>query len=476
MAEKTETLIKGTSESTTNAQKIRLHSTIELDLLECEERLVSTQNEREKVELEKLKSDLSKISQSLKLNYAKSELSSYRIVDRVDEMLRICCVLLFLVSTSVYVALPCLLMKPIERMLVEFRVLTPAILPTVYLRRFTSWGLVTLSGIHVEVQGREHCTFGYETHLKCFSHVSTLDAFLTAMSINALLVSFMKYELLFVPFFSWHALAFGAIPLNRRKREQAVAAMADGVSRASAMDVVAVAPEGTRSTTGLLLPFKKGPFHVWQQLNCAPIAPVVNFGAFELYPPHRLFCMPGNVCLRFLPVIRTSEADKERICAMTPEQAHAAREKMSNRLRRDMLLSMQNVPEAAGTPLSAAQRAVNITAMIVCLLWHYYLWKIIPFRAIKRSFGLTRLHVYLLAIFGSVAMSVSVYVYLYYVVHWIARAYRMVVPRKKRSWVSARSSREDNVNSMTADGNSNGSTSRANDKKQVSSAAKKKRR
>ena len=46
------------------------------------------------------------------------------------------------------------------------------------------------------------------------------------------------------------------------------------------VDCIAVAPEGTRSLTGQLLPFKKGPFYLWQQLPTYPnLSPGPNPGA-----------------------------------------------------------------------------------------------------------------------------------------------------------------------------------------------------
>jgi 1-acyl-sn-glycerol-3-phosphate acyltransferase len=63
-------------------------------------------------------------------------------------------------------------------------------------------------------------------------------------------------------------------------------------------DSLAVSPEGTRSKTGHLRPFKKGGFHLAQQLEW-PILPVSIHGAFDLWPPKSGFTRCGCVELRY---------------------------------------------------------------------------------------------------------------------------------------------------------------------------------
>jgi len=56
-------------------------------------------------------------------------------------------------------------------------------------------------------------------------------------------------------------------------------------------------PEGTRSKTGRLLPFKNGAFKMAHKMG-RPVIPVSIVGSGKIHPPYFMFpCRPGrNVC------------------------------------------------------------------------------------------------------------------------------------------------------------------------------------
>ena len=74
-----------------------------------------------------------------------------------------------------------------------------------------------------------------------------------------------------------------------------------------------VFPEGTRNgSKGLkLLPFKKGAFHVALDAKL-PILPVV-ISEYDFLDTSRMSFQPGNVTIKVLPRIETSEYSKETI-------------------------------------------------------------------------------------------------------------------------------------------------------------------
>ena len=81
--------------------------------------------------------------------------------------------------------------------------------------------------------------------------------------------SLAKKELFMVPFFSWISLAFGGVPVDRSNRERAVNALQRASSSAKNNQIcIVIAPEGMRSTTGQLQPFKKGTYFILLSTLC----------------------------------------------------------------------------------------------------------------------------------------------------------------------------------------------------------------
>ncbi|CAM9922779.1 unnamed protein product, partial [Phaeothamnion confervicola] len=119
---------------------------------------------------------------------------------------------------------------------------------------------------------------------------------------------------------------------------------------------VAVAPEGTRSKTGQLQPFKKGAFHLQEQLAW-PVLPVVVQGAFELCPPCAAFPLSGQVVLRYLPAI----------------QSGPSRADMAVVVRNRLQASLEDIPVTAGAPLTWCGRLANVGAVLATyvLTWRW---------------------------------------------------------------------------------------------------------
>jgi len=215
-----------------------------------------------------------------------------------------------------------------------------------YFKRNIAFFVLYQVGIIVDIEGVKKEYFKESCELLCFNHASNLDGFLVSGICPIRQLAFGKKELFVVPFFSWISLAFGGVPVDRGNRDRAVGALKRTTEAATTSKIcIAVAPEGTRSNSGQLLPFKKGPFYMWDELK-APIVPMLIFGGYDLYPVGSWVNRTGHVSVRYLPPINASEAkDKDEMLVL---------------LRRRMLESLADSPTTVGSDITTLQYLVSI--------------------------------------------------------------------------------------------------------------------
>jgi 1-acyl-sn-glycerol-3-phosphate acyltransferase len=93
-----------------------------------------------------------------------------------------------------------------------------------------------------------------------------------------------KKELYRIPIFGGAIKAAGHVRIDRGNRSQAFSAYDDAARQMAEKKLtIVIYPEGTRTRTGELLPFKKGPF-VFAIGSQAPVIPVYVGGAFNIQP------------------------------------------------------------------------------------------------------------------------------------------------------------------------------------------------
>jgi len=165
--------------------------------------------------------------------------------------------------------------------------------------------LMTLACVEVHVDGLSNLS-GFVAQEKpvlgFFQHLSNLDSF-TIVSQSPIGFTWVAKESLFkVPIFGQLARIFGTmIGIDRADREGAI----ERINKTGELvrkhgTSIAIAPEGTRSTSGQLAEFKKGAFHL--AVGCkVPIVPIMLFGPYDLWPPGQILPSSGTISLRFLP-------------------------------------------------------------------------------------------------------------------------------------------------------------------------------
>ncbi|HCG37355.1 MAG TPA: hypothetical protein DER35_03180 [Acidobacteria bacterium] len=108
----------------------------------------------------------------------------------------------------------------------------------------------------------------------------------------------VKREIGWIPFLGFAAWAANAIFINRSNSDKARASIEKATVRIRNGQSVFMYPEGTRTRTGKLMPFKKGGF-VMAMKSQVPIVPSSMTGGFRILPPGSLRIRPGKIIVRF---------------------------------------------------------------------------------------------------------------------------------------------------------------------------------
>ena len=132
------------------------------------------------------------------------------------------------------------------------------------------------SGIRFRVTGRKHLPLD-RAAVYCSNHQSNVDPPVLFEALHPRMHILYKHEIDQIPLLARAFRLGGFIPVDRRNREAALRSIENGASSIRAGNSFLIFPEGTRSRTDDLLPFKKGGIHM-AILAQAPIVPVAIRG------------------------------------------------------------------------------------------------------------------------------------------------------------------------------------------------------
>lgn len=148
-------------------------------------------------------------------------------------------------------------------------------------------------GIRVETEGLENID-PKQPYVIMTNHQSVIDigAIVQTLPISFRFVA--KKELIWIPFFGWALPLAGHVIIDRRDRSKAVHSLERAAQRIAQGVNVIIFPEGTRSATGDLQPFKSGGFHLAIQAQ-VPILPATISGSRVITPKRSLRVESGTV-------------------------------------------------------------------------------------------------------------------------------------------------------------------------------------
>jgi 1-acyl-sn-glycerol-3-phosphate acyltransferase len=179
------------------------------------------------------------------------------------------------------------------------------------------WGVAigtSLAGIRTRVAGREHLR-PREAVVFCCNHQSNIDPPILFRALHPRLHVLFKHELTKLPLLGRAFQIGGFVPIDRRSREQSMAAIEQAAASLRDGNSFLTFPEGTRSRTGALLPFKRGPFLMALKAQ-VPVVPVAIQGGDASMRRGSRIIRPTKVSVRIGRPVDTrgmDMSDRERL-------------------------------------------------------------------------------------------------------------------------------------------------------------------
>jgi len=174
--------------------------------------------------------------------------------------------------------------------------------------------LLAAAGTEVRAEGLERIPRDQPV-VYASNHSSMFDIWALAATLPGSVRFVAKEELTRVPLLGPGMLAAGHISIDRGRKKQAFEAYARAAQTIRSGFSAVVFPEGTRSRTGELLPFKNAPFGLAIAAQ-VPLVPVYVHNTFEILPKGGFRLHPRPILIRIgepIPTEGLTPQDRERL-------------------------------------------------------------------------------------------------------------------------------------------------------------------
>ena len=166
--------------------------------------------------------------------------------------------------------------------------------PETFDARLMSWSerILRCADVRLDVTGQPLPTFR-EAYVVMSNHQSVYDIPIMYQALRQRLRMVAKSELFRIPIWSRAMQESGTIELNRSDRRSALESLKKAGEQIRCGTNVWIAPEGTRSRTGVMGPFKRGGFHLAIEAK-VKILPITIDGSRHVMSANSLFMTPSQ--------------------------------------------------------------------------------------------------------------------------------------------------------------------------------------
>jgi len=174
--------------------------------------------------------------------------------------------------------------------------------------------LLFLSGVTVEIKGAENL-FQDSPQILASNHRGAFDILALQGFIPIQFRWVAKKSLFKIPIIGWSMSLAGYVSIDREKAGSAYKSIERAAEKVKKGASVLIFPEGTRSSAGSLLPFKRGGFLLAIKSG-VPIVPVSIRGTENLMKKESILIRPGAVKVVIGKPIPVSGADEKLLMEM----------------------------------------------------------------------------------------------------------------------------------------------------------------
>ncbi len=180
------------------------------------------------------------------------------------------------------------------------------LLPKPYSVKFAAWFIRIITLVHVDVKG----IMDPDVQMFLINHQSDLDIGIMETITTKDLAWVAKKELFDIPFFGLVLRLPQDIALQRESKSALVKLIKDAKKPIDEGRVITIFPEGTRTETGKMKPFKLGAKKVADTYNLK-VQPVVLIATAKYFSNKKKIFYPGKVTAVFMESFTADKDDSE---------------------------------------------------------------------------------------------------------------------------------------------------------------------